>query len=86
MTDFDSFRHDWLGHLSAERRLSPKTLEAYARDLGQFAAFLTEHLGGAPTLADIAGLKPVDLRAFLGLRRREGVGNRTLMRQLAALR
>lgn len=86
MTDFDSFQHDWLGHLSAERRLSPKTLEAYARDLGQFAAFLTEHLGGAPTLADIAGLKPVDLRAFLGLRRREGVGNRTLMRQLAALR
>ncbi|CAM5762307.1 tyrosine recombinase XerC [Bosea minatitlanensis] len=86
MTDFDSFRRDWLGHLSAERRLSPKTLEAYARDLGQFAAFLTEHLGGAPTLADIAGLKPVDLRAFLGRRRRDGVGNRTLMRQLAALR
>lgn len=86
MTDFDSFRRDWLGHLSAERRLSPKTLEAYARDLGQFTAFLTDHLGGAPTLADIAGLKPVDLRAFLGQRRRDSVGNRTLMRQLAALR
>lgn len=86
MTDFDSFRRDWLGHLSAERRLSPKTLEAYARDLGQFTAFLTDHLGGTPTLADIAGLKPVDLRAFLGQRRRDGVGNRTLMRQLAALR
>ena len=26
MTDFDSFRSDWLSHLSAERRLSPKTL------------------------------------------------------------
>lgn len=86
MTDFDSFRSDWLSHLSAERRLSPKTLEAYARDLGQFAAFLTEHLDGAPSLADIAALKPVDLRAFLGQRRRDGVGNRTLMRQLAALR
>ena len=86
MTDFDSFRSDWLSHLSAERRLSPKTLEAYARDLDQFAAFLTEHLDGAPSLADIAALKPVDLRAFLGQRRRDGVGNRTLMRQLAALR
>lgn len=86
MTNFDSFRSDWLSHLSAERRLSPKTLEAYARDLGQFAAFLTEHLDGAPSLADIAALKPVDLRAFLGQRRRDGVGNRTLMRQLAALR
>ncbi len=86
MTDFDSFRQDWLTHLSAERRLSPKTLEAYGRDLGQFTAFLTGHLGGAPSLADIAALKPVDLRAFLGQRRRDGVGNRTLMRQLAALR
>ncbi|MGO4284332.1 tyrosine recombinase XerC [Bosea sp. TAB14] len=86
MTDFDSFRQDWLTHLSAERRLSPKTLEAYGRDLGQFTAFLTGHLGGAPSLADIAALKPADLRAFLGQRRREGVGNRTLMRQLAALR
>ena len=25
----------WLAHLRAERRLSPKTLEAYARDLRQ---------------------------------------------------
>ena len=71
MTDFEPFRRDWLSHLSAERRLSPKTLEAYARDLGQFHAFLTEHLGGTPSLSDIAALKPVDLRAFLGQRRRD---------------
>lgn len=86
MTDFDILTRDWLSHLAHERRLSPKTLEAYGRDLRQFAAFLTEHLGGAPSLADIAALKPADLRAFLGRRRRDGVGNRTLMRQLAALR
>lgn len=86
MTDFDTLTRDWLSHLAHERRLSPKTLEAYGRDLRQFAAFLTEHLDGAPSLADIAALKPADLRAFLGRRRRDGVGNRTLMRQLAALR
>ena len=86
MTDFDSLIRDWLGHLAHERRLSPKTLEAYGRDIRQFAVFITEHLGGEPSLGDIAALKPADLRAFLGQRRRDGVGNRTLMRQLAALR
>jgi len=86
MTDLDILTREWLGHLAHERRLSPKTLEAYGRDLRQFTTFLTEHLGGEPSLADIAALKPADLRAFLGRRRRDGVGNRTLMRQLAALR
>lgn len=86
MTDFDTLTHDWLSHLAHERRLSPNTLEAYGRDIRQFATFINEHLGGEPSLADIAALKPADLRAFLGRRRREDVGNRTLMRQLAALR
>ncbi len=86
VTDLESLRNSWLAHLAGERRLSPKTLEAYGRDLDQFAAFLGMQLGGAPSLADIAALKPLDLRAFLGQRRRDGVGNRTLMRQLAALR
>jgi integrase/recombinase XerC len=86
MSDFDALISDWLGHLRHERRLSPKTLEAYGRDAGQFAAFLAEHLGAAPTLRAVSALKPADLRAFLGHRRREGAGNRTLMRQLAALR
>jgi integrase/recombinase XerC len=86
MTDFETLRRDWLSHLAHERRLSPKTLEAYGRDLGQFATFLDGHLAVAPSLAALAALKPADLRAFLGQRRRDGVGNRTLMRQLAALR
>ena len=48
----------WLSHLRAERRLSPKTLEAYARDLRQCLMFLCEHWGSRVTLARFAALKP----------------------------
>ena len=44
----------WLSHLRAERRLSPKTLEAYARDVRQCLQFLCEHWGTAVTLARFA--------------------------------
>jgi len=77
---------NWLTHLGAERRYSPKTLEAYRRDVEQFLDFLTEHLGGRPSLKDLTALTPADVRAFLAKRRAEGIGSRSLMRTLAGLR
>ena len=76
----------WLRFLGAEKRMSPKTLEAYARDVGQFLAFLAGHLGGAPSLKTLARLTPADVRAFMAARRSDGAGNRTLMRVLAGAR
>ena len=77
---------NWSKHLGAERRMSPKTLEAYRRDVLQFLSFLTGHLGGAPSLKDLAALAPADVRAFLAARRAEGIGSRSLMRTLAGIR
>jgi integrase/recombinase XerC len=77
---------DWAEHLGRERRLSPKTVEAYGRDLEQFLRFLTGHLGAPPAPADIAALTPADIRAFLASRRGAGAGAKTLGRQIAALR
>ena len=73
-------------HLGAERRMSPKTVEAYRRDVLQFLAFLAEHLGGAPSLQELAALDAADVRAFLAARRADGIGSRSLMRALAGMR
>jgi integrase/recombinase XerC len=76
----------WLRRLGDERRFSPKTVEAYRRDVLQFLAFLARHLGGAPSLRALAALTPADVRAFMAARRAEGIGSRSLMRSLAGLR
>ena len=76
----------WLGFLGAEKRMSPKTLEAYQRDVGQFLDFLSRHLGGAPSLKQLAKLTPADVRAFMAARRSEGLSSRSLMRVLAGAR
>src|SRR6516225_6767391 len=76
----------WLSHLRAERRLSPKTLEAYARDVRQCLDFLCEHFGARVTLARFAALEATDIRAFMAMRRADEIAGRSLMRALAGLR
>ena len=76
----------WLTHLRAERRLSPKTLEAYARDLRQCLDFLCLHWGERVTLARFAALETTDIRAFMAMRRADEIAGRSLMRALAGLR
>jgi integrase/recombinase XerC len=76
----------WLAHLRAERRLSPKTSEAYARDVRQFLEFLAEHWGRRASLAAFAALQATDIRAFMAMRRASDIAGRSLMRSLAGLR
>ncbi len=76
----------WLSHLSTERRVAEKTVEAYARDVRQFLAFLAIHLGERADLAALSELRPADIRSFLAARRKEKIESRTLMRQLAGCR
>jgi len=75
---------NWRRDLGAVRRLAPKTLEAYGRDLGQFLAFLAGYHGGPVTLATLKELRGTDIRAFLASRRGEGVTSRSLARSLSA--
>jgi integrase/recombinase XerC len=76
----------WLSHLRAERRLSPKTLEAYARDVRQCLIFLAGHWGTQVTLQGFSALEASDIRAFMAMRRADDIAGRSLMRALAGLR
>ena len=77
---------DWLGYLGTERGLSPNTLEAYARDISQFLAYLATMLNRLPDMNHVIGLKAREVRGFLAARREAGVGSRTLSRTLSGLR
>lgn len=76
----------WIAHLADERRFSPHTVDAYRRDVSAFLGFLTEHLGAPPTVQALGALAPQDLRAYLARRRNDGLGDRSVMRALAAIR
>ena len=84
--DLDDAVARWRRHLASERRLSPKTLEAYSRDAWQFIAFLTVHLAGEARLADLRKIATTDIRAFMAARRNDGAGSRTLARGLSGIR
>ncbi len=76
----------WLRELGSVRRLAPKTLEAYERDLGQFISFLAGHMGGPVSLQSLKELRGADIRAFMAQRRSESLGSRSLARVLSALK
>ena len=52
----------WQRDMGAVRRLAPKTLEAYGRDVGQFLAFLSSHTGGVVGMAALRELRGAALQ------------------------
>ncbi len=59
----------WLEHLAHERRLSPRTLEAYGHIGRLYLAFLEGHRGEPQRLADLGTVTAAELRAHLAERR-----------------
>jgi integrase/recombinase XerC len=76
----------WRDHLAHGRRRSAHTVRAYVATAERLIDFLQTHRGGAVDAAMLASVEAADLRAFLALRRGDGIGNASAARELSALR
>ncbi len=86
--DATALLHDFIAHIRDERRFSPRSVEAYQRDVSAFLGFLAEHLGADIAAKDLEQLEPRDLRAYLAHRREgpDALADRSIARALAAIR
>jgi integrase/recombinase XerC len=78
----------WLEHLAHERRLSPRTLEAYGHIGRTWLAFLERHRGEPQRLSDLGTVSAAEVRAHLADRRSgdKGLSARSLSQTLSAIR
>jgi integrase/recombinase XerC len=76
----------WRDHLLNERRRSAHTARAYVATAHRLIDFLGPHLGEPVGSAALGGLAAADLRAYLAMRRGEGLGNSSAARELSAVR
>lgn len=78
----------WLEHLAHERRLSPRTLEAYGHIGRLYLTFLQAHRGGPQTAAALGTVMAAEVRAHLAERRSgdRPLNARSLSQTLSAIR
>ncbi|MFN4224880.1 MAG: tyrosine recombinase XerC [Hyphomonas sp.] len=76
----------FLSHLSNERRMAAKTVEAYGSDLAGFLGFLSLQGGQAQDPGTFARLKARDIRAYLAARRRDGLSDASIARLLSSIK
>jgi integrase/recombinase XerC len=76
--DWDHELAGFLHRLRHERRLSPRTVEAYRHDIGDFLRWRQERAVATPDAQQ--------LRSYAAERHRQGLSAKSLQRRLAALR
>ena len=74
---------EFVAFLDKERNDSPHTVEAYARDVGDFAAFCDRYYGGRWSFEAVDRLA---IRGWLGSMDERGLARRSVARALSALR
>lgn len=83
MTATAALIDDFVAFLDKERNDSPHTVQGYARDVRDFAAFCDRHYGGRWSFEQVDRLA---IRGWLGSMDERGLARRSVARALSALR
>ncbi|MEM7004760.1 MAG: tyrosine recombinase XerC [Pseudomonadota bacterium] len=76
----------FLTHLRDERRMAVKSVEAYGTDLAGFFGFVAGHTERPVTAKSLSQLGARDIRAYLALRRRDGLADSSIARLLSSIK
>ena len=76
----------WLAGLTGIRNMSPRTIQAYRRDVAGFLGFLAGHWGGPAGRAALAQVGPRDIRAWMAHERGRGLDPASVARALSAVK
>ncbi|MBP3192402.1 tyrosine recombinase XerC [Natronogracilivirga saccharolytica] len=76
----------FLKYLEIERNASPRTVDAYRRDITQFLAFCCEEWSTTPENIDLNRIDRLMIRLWLGSGMQAGLKKATLSRKTAAIR
>lgn len=71
----------FLNHISVERGLSPKTVEAYESDLTKYTNWLRE----ARKINDVNEITQLDIEEYVRVMASQGLGHRTIARRIASI-
>lgn len=71
----------FLNHISVERGLSPKTVEAYESDLTKYANWLRE----ARKINDVSKITQLDIEEYVRAMSSQSLGPRTIARRIASI-
>ena len=72
----------FIGYIQAEKRFSVLTVEAYQRDMLQFAEFMRTEFD----IEDLAQVKTTQVKSFIVHLKSEGLENRSINRKMSTLR
>lgn len=76
----------WLATQRALKGAAANTIDAYARDVGDFLRFMTQHYGEMQGLGALSRITTSDMRAWMAHTRGGDVGPRSLARKLSAVK